>query len=263
MIKIFPYIFKDIGDVLIYLPQALCACGIYAILYGVLLGLGSFATKHRTTVRQKKNAGKAETSCCGTESVCPMGSGHQTESAYGMESVCPMESGHQPESVCGTESVRQPESGHEAESGQQVQTRTGLYGWLKNGWHFVGSSLFVIYAWVLVMIVFFCREPGSRIGTNLQVMGTWGTTLQDHAWVIENLVLFLPFGFLFPVWLGRKREAWTILLGFLCSAAIEYTQLRTGRGFCQLDDVIMNTLGTIIGFFIWKAVHAFYVSAKI
>ena len=79
-------------------------------------------------------------------------------------------------------------------------------------------------------------------------MGTWGTTMQDHAWVIENIFLFLHFGFLFPVWLPKKKTAWTIPVGFLCSVAIEYCQLRTGRGFCQLDDVIMNTLGAGIGF---------------
>lgn len=120
--------------------------------------------------------------------------------------------------------------------------------WLKNTGHFLGSNLFVIYLWMLVMIVFFCREPGSRMGTDFRFMGTWGTTMQDHAWVIENIFLFLPFGFLFPVWLPKKKTAWTIPVGFLCSVAIEYCQLRTGRGFCQLDDVIMNTLGAGIGF---------------
>lgn len=62
------------------------------------------------------------------------------------------------------------------------------------------------------------------------------------------IVKVLPFGFLFPVWLPKKKTAWTIPVGFLCSVAIEYCQLRTGRGFCQLDDVIMNTLGAVIGF---------------
>lgn len=40
--------------------------------------------------------------------------------------------------------------------------------------------------------------------------------------------------------------------GLLCSTAIEYTQLRTGRGFCQLDDVVMNTLGALAGYFLWQ-----------
>ncbi len=187
MTKMFPVIIKDIGNVCIYLPQALCACGIYAVCYGLtMLVTGALAER-------------------------------------------PQKSG-------------------------KVLKR--LYRWLKNFWHFLGSSLFILYGWMLVMIVFFCREPGSRIGTNLQIMGTWGTTMQDHAWVIENIFLFLPFGFLFPVWLPKKKTAWAIPAGFFCSAAIEYCQLRTGRGFCQLDDVIMNTLGAVIGFLCWKIAHS-------
>ena len=151
------------------------------------------------------------------------------------------------------------ENGGLPENGQQPTGENGglperaalserLNLWLKNAGHFLGSNLFVIYLWMLVMIVLFCREPGSRMGTDFRFMGTWGTTMQDHAWVIENIFLFLPFGFLFPVWLPKKKTAWTIPVGFLCSVAIEYCQLRTGRGFCQLDDVIMNTLGAGIGF---------------
>lgn len=77
--------------------------------------------------------------------------------------------------------------------------------WLKNAGHFLGSNLFVIYLWMLVMIVFFCREPGSRMGTDFRFMGTWGTTMQDHAWVIENIFLFLPFGF-FPGLASEKEN---------------------------------------------------------
>lgn len=36
MTKMFPFIVKDMKNVLIYLPQALCACGIYAVYYGLV-----------------------------------------------------------------------------------------------------------------------------------------------------------------------------------------------------------------------------------
>lgn len=36
MTKMFPFIVKDMKNVLIYLPQALCACGIYAVCYGLV-----------------------------------------------------------------------------------------------------------------------------------------------------------------------------------------------------------------------------------
>lgn len=201
MTKMFPFIVKDMKNVLIYLPQALCACGIYAVCYGLVTLITGMLAR-----RLQKNG------------------------------------------------QQQPEDNGSLPERAALSERLNL--WLKNAGHFIGSNLFVIYLWMLVMIVFFCREPGSRVGTDLRFMGTWGTTMQDHAWVIENIFLFLPFGFLFPVWLPKKKTAWTIPVGFLCSVAIEYCQLRTGRGFCQLDDVIMNTLGAVIGFLCWKIAHS-------
>lgn len=215
MTKMFPFIVKDMKNVLIYLPQALCACGIYAVCYGLVTLITGMLAR-----RLQKNGQQPP----GDNGSLP-DNGQQPTG----------ENGGQPERAA-------------------LSERLNL--WLKNAGHFLGSNLFVIYLWMLVMIVFFCREPGSRVGTDLRFMGTWGTTMQDHAWVIENIFLFLPFGFLFPVWLPKKKTAWTIPVGFLCSVAIEYCQLRTGRGFCQLDDVIMNTLGAVIGFLCWKIAHS-------
>ena len=121
------------------------------------------------------------------------------------------------------------------------------------GRQWTGSILFVIYVVVLLQTVFFCREPGSRWGTDMRLFGTWGTTMQDHAWVLENVLLFIPFGLLFPMWLPKRLHLITVPVGFLCSIGIEYVQLRTGRGFCQLDDVVTNTLGALIGYFVWLA----------
>lgn len=215
MTKMFPFIVKDMKNVLIYLPQALCACGIYAVCYGLVTLITGMLAR-----RLQKNGQQ------------PTG-----------------ENGSQPDNG------QQP-SGDNGSLPERAALSERLNLWLKNAGHFLGSNLFVIYLWMLVMIVFFCREPGSRVGTDLRFMGTWGTTMQDHAWVIENIFLFLPFGFLFPVLLPKKKTAWTIPVGFLCSVAIEYCQLRTGRGFCQLDDVIMNTLGAVIGFLCWKIAHS-------
>ena len=215
MTKMFPFIVKDMKNVLIYLPQALCACGIYAVCYGLVTLITGMLAR-----RLQKN-GQQPT---GDNGNLP-------------------DNGQQP-------------SGKNGNLPERAALSERLNLWLKNAGHFLGSNLFVTYLWMLVMIVFFSREPGSRIGTDFRFMGTWGTTMQDHTWVIENIFLFLPFGFLFPVWLPEKKTAWTIPVGFLCSVAIEYCQLRTGRGFCQLDDVIMNTLGAVIGFLCWKIAHS-------
>lgn len=113
------------------------------------------------------------------------------------------------------------------------------------------SILLIIYSVVLLQIVFFSRESGSRAGMDLRIFGTWGKTLQDHAWVLENLFLFVPFGFLVCVFFGNQRKWHILFAGFMCSVCIEAMQLFTGRGFCQLDDIIMNTAGTLFGILLY------------
>ena len=110
------------------------------------------------------------------------------------------------------------------------------------GRQWTGSVLFVIYAVVLLQTVFFCREPGSRWGTDMRLFGTWGTTMQDHAWLLENVLLFIPLGLLLPLLLPKRWHPITVPAGLFGSICIEFVQLRTGRGFCQLDDIVMLSL---------------------
>lgn len=122
-------------------------------------------------------------------------------------------------------------------------------------WRFVGSTLFIIYFFVLCNIVYFSREPGSRMGVDMRLFSTWGTTNQEHAYVIENVILFIPFGILFPACLPEKVSVLTIFTGAICSVSIEYIQYRTGCGYCQLDDVVTNILGTVIGYIVFMVCH--------
>ena len=86
---------------------------------------------------------------------------------------------------------------------------------------------------------------------DMVLWNTWGSTLQMHAYFIENIILFIPFGLLFPL-VFRKWLRWlTVPVGFIVSVGIEYTQLVTGRGYCQIDDVVTNTVGAAIGFFVF------------
>lgn len=139
----------------------------------------------------------------------------------------------------------------EAQNDTEGRERPQHQWWPLKPGQWIASVLFVIYFLVLLQTVFFSREPGSRWGTQMQLLGTWGTTMQDHAWVLENILLFLPFGILLPGCLPGRGHFLTVPAGALCSACIEYIQLRTGRGFCQLDDVVMNTLGALAGWLVW------------
>lgn len=69
-----------------------------------------------------------------------------------------------------------------------------------------------------------------------------------------NAVMFAPLGFLLPLIFERYRR-WgrTLTAGFLTSLTVELIQLFTFRA-TDVDDLIMNTLGTLVGFLIAKLI---------
>ncbi len=64
----------------------------------------------------------------------------------------------------------------------------------------------------------------------------------------------MPFGFLLPFLTGRPKSIGMIaVFGFLLSLAIEFSQYMFGTGYSELDDLLLNTVGTLIGFLIYRA----------
>lgn len=120
----------------------------------------------------------------------------------------------------------------------------------------VAGMLFTIYIIVLLQTAFFSREPGSRNGIDFNLFSTWGQSTIEHAYFIENIIMFIPFGVLTPmVWKHMRKVQYCVLIGFLFSCAIELSQLVTQRGYCQLDDVVTNTLGALCGWLIWGVIN--------
>ena len=64
-------------------------------------------------------------------------------------------------------------------------------------------------------------------------MGYWNNILQ-------NIALFIPLG----VIVGGKRG---IVAGVILSMGIEAIQYTAALGYCELDDVMNNTIGAAIG----------------
>ncbi|MCM1326039.1 MAG: VanZ family protein [Bacteroidales bacterium] len=115
---------------------------------------------------------------------------------------------------------------------------------------------FFMYAAIILCITFLSRESGSRDGIDLDLFSTWGNNPRNHAYVVENVLLFIPLGFVCPWTFKVLRNFFACtLFGAAASTAIECLQLLTKRGFFQIDDILTNTLGMAIGcilFWIFK-----------
>ena len=72
------------------------------------------------------------------------------------------------------------------------------------------------------------------------------TARADVIQIIDNILFFIPFGFLLPVSSWKKA----LIAGFGFSLCIELAQYAGGLGLAELDDVICNTIGAVIGFWL-------------
>lgn len=85
-----------------------------------------------------------------------------------------------------------------------------------------------------------------------------GKSLLRHAIVnlVGNVVMFVPLGWFLPAVWGKMRSFY---LTFSAAAAaiclVEAGQYLTALGSCDIDDLILNLLGVILGYGIWKVTY--------
>jgi glycopeptide antibiotics resistance protein len=117
----------------------------------------------------------------------------------------------------------------------------------------------IMYAVIILCITFFSREPGSRKGIDLELLSTWGINARNNAFVVENVLLFIPYGFLCAWAFPAIRELAVGCFWFLCtSTGIEFLQLLTQRGYFQIDDILTNVAGGFVGLFLFSCCITLY-----
>jgi len=77
--------------------------------------------------------------------------------------------------------------------------------------------------------------------------------------ILGNIGALVPFGLALPVLSPRCKKLLPVLLWALALIlSIELTQLFTGFGEFDVDDILLNTLGTLIGFCFYRLLSLFY-----
>ena len=117
---------------------------------------------------------------------------------------------------------------------------------------FIVSVGFILWKTILSRQSSGIHQTEMRLMWGLQEMIAGNPNWKQYAlYWIENVLLFIPFGFLFP-----KNDYRVVLLsGFLMSICIETVQYFGCLGLCELDDVICNTLGSLAGFLLAMVVQ--------
>lgn len=127
----------------------------------------------------------------------------------------------------------------------------------------VAVTVLLMYMFIMLCITFLSRESGSSNGIDMELFSTWSINTRNKALVIENVLLFIPYGFLFPLAVKSYRSFFSVMLvGIVTSLGIECMQLVTGRGFFQVDDILTNTLGAVVGYIIFKMFYCIIMKCK-
>lgn len=72
--------------------------------------------------------------------------------------------------------------------------------------------------------------------------------------LVGNLIMFLPMGIYLPFYIKKINNVVCFTISMIILLfVVEVTQLVTRKGSFDIDDFILNIVGTLIGFVIWKA----------
>lgn len=123
----------------------------------------------------------------------------------------------------------------------------------KNGRCNISRLLLFEYIIILYCSTIFFRHIAGDRDFNFLPFWSYYSFIKgenDHLLIedILNIIVFVPIGIL--LWLSFRSFTWkkAFLIGGGLSLVIEVLQFIFNKGFSELDDVIHNTLGCLIGY---------------
>lgn len=112
----------------------------------------------------------------------------------------------------------------------------------------MGFVLFTCSALAILYITLFSREKGSEsaavlIPFSFVYRGLASPTIYRSFWM--NVYLFVPIGL--AIGAIKKKNSISILFALCLSTVIEITQFGFKLGTLEVDDIIANTIGCLLG----------------
>ena len=136
-----------------------------------------------------------------------------------------------------------------------------------------GWLLFYIYIILLSYFLFFSEHYGrgyvvEEYRYNLEFFKEIGRFLKYREQlglesfvvnILGNILAFAPFGFLLPI-IHKRYQSFIkiIFLSILFSLTVEVIQLFLKVGIFDVDDILLNTTGGVVGYLFYLICHAIY-----
>lgn len=139
--------------------------------------------------------------------------------------------------------------------------------------HLISTVLFIFYLIGISYFLFFSERYGRTEGSDgyrynlvlfreIKRFLKYRRHLGLESFIVNifgNILAFTPFGFCLPLVGSRDKGFFRVLLWtFLFSLSIETIQLLYQIGIFDVDDLILNTLGGILGYLLYRMVAFVY-----
>ncbi|TPG62844.1 VanZ family protein [Hymenobacter nivis] len=122
-----------------------------------------------------------------------------------------------------------------------------------------------LYIGLVVYVVFFARRRQNIVWSphlvNLVPLANTIRAYRDVAYIGQwnywsnifgNIALFVPLGPLVAAATGFRRWRWLLAIGVGASVLIECAQYVLEIGVPDIDDVILNSTGALVGIILWE-----------
>ena len=150
----------------------------------------------------------------------------------------------------------------------------------KNHWKYeIANKCFIFYLLCLYQITALrlggigwdlnnMLERRTRVNSE-PLFAIWNWAVKGVWWyftynVIGNCLWFVPLGILLPaIYKSYRGRLWYVtFMGVIISSSIEILQYILCTGVTDIDDVICNTIGTVMGYGIWVIIDKIRMKAK-
>lgn len=127
----------------------------------------------------------------------------------------------------------------------------------KSRWHVIyliafSVYLFGVYHFTGAGTLYDAKMYGLEINAQRINLIPFSDTEIDLVAYGLNVILFVPLGFLLPlIWSNFEKIKYVFISGFSLSAIVELSQLLNNRS-TDVDDLILNTIGAILGVLLFK-----------
>jgi glycopeptide antibiotics resistance protein len=115
--------------------------------------------------------------------------------------------------------------------------------------------LYILFLFDIALFRFLASNPKPNLVPFRTIREDWQVGGREFVVnFLGNLVAFMPMGIVPPLVRTRRTRAWQVaLFSLVLSLTIEGGQYASGRRVADVDDLILNTLGGLLGFWLVAA----------